>query len=205
MRGEEGGAPATTNGGSGAVSSGASGGGAGGGGSAGMPAIVKARDEFTTSAAGWQIRRDGGDLVATHFPTGGFPGGMISGVDDADHTWYFLAPAKYLGDASKLYGGVLSFDIKITPVTMPFTVTDVRMDTDGFWLAFNSPFDPGTSWTHYDVPLTEEHWTLNGINGPVASKAQFQQLLANITSLQIRGEFNTGEDTGMLDNVYFGQ
>jgi hypothetical protein len=171
-----------------------------------MPPIVKARDDFNSSAAGWKIRSDNPDRAATYSPTGGFSGGgMISGVDDADHTWYFLAPDKYLGNASDLYGGVLSFDLKVTEITKPFSVTDVRLDTEGFWLAYNSSPDPNTSWTHYDVPLSEQYWTINGLNGPVASEDQFRQALANLKGLQIRGEYNTGSDTGMLDNVYFGQ
>lgn len=215
--GEQGGAPATTKGGDGARNGGAGAGGSsgggggaggGGGGSGGTPpAIFKAQDDFNgNTAAGWQIRSDNPDRAATHSPTGGSPGGMISSVDDADHAWYFLAPAKYLGDASAMYGGVLKFDLKVTEIESAFVVSDVRLHTNGYWLAYDNLSDPNhTEWTRYEVPLSEQYWTVDGLAGPVATKAQFQQALKNLTGVLIRGEYNTGSDTGMLDNVYFGQ
>jgi alkaline phosphatase D len=167
--------------------------------------IVKASDDFTQSAEGWTISSTKPERPATFSPTGGHRGGMISAVDDADETWFFAAPAKYLGDVSNLYGGMLRFDLKVTELTNPFSYTDVQLASGSLSLVYDCSPDPSTLWTSYEVPLTEAGWKVDHItSGAPATKEQFQQVLANLTTLRIRGEYNGGEDTGMLDNVYLG-
>jgi len=166
--------------------------------------IVKAKDDFESSAAGWIMTDDKGDHAVTYSQTGGHPGGMVSAVDNADHTWFFTAPAKYTGDASKLYGGVLRFDLKVTEITDGFNWNDVMIYSGDVVIVYDCSPDPSTAWTSYEVPLVEGNWKIGSLQGLAASKEQLKQVLANITRLQIRGEYNTGSDTGMLDNVYFG-
>lgn len=189
----------------GALSDPSAGGGDGGGG-ADMPSqpIVKASDNFELSAEGWTIVSNKPEHLATHSNSGGHPGGMISAVDDADKTWYFGAPARYLGNAKDLYGGVLRFDLKVTELTDAFSYIDVQLASGNLSLVYDCSPDPSTAWTTYEVPFAETGWKVDNLAGAAATKEQFQQVLANITALRIRGEYNTGEDTGMLDNVYLG-
>jgi hypothetical protein len=42
---------------------------------------------------------------------------------------------------------------------------------------------------------------MNSLSGALATDQQIQQVLSSITSLRIRAEFQTGADTGHLDNV----
>jgi hypothetical protein len=42
---------------------------------------------------------------------------------------------------------------------------------------------------------------LNGLSGAVATDAQIQTVLGALSTLQIRCEYQTGADTGSLDNV----
>jgi Laminin B (Domain IV)/PEP-CTERM motif len=56
-------------------------------------------------------------------------------------------------------------------------------------------------WNHFDIPLTAAGWDVGGSGGPAATEAQMQAVLSNLTSLRIRGEFNTGPDLAFLDNV----
>jgi hypothetical protein len=203
------GGPAASGNGGGGASAGSGGASAGqnpGGGTGGTPPqpIVKASDNFQLAAEGWTIVSTKPERIATHSSTGGHSGGMISGVDDASETWYFGAPAKYLGNASNLYGGVLRFDLKVTEITESFSYIDVQLASANLSLAYDCSPDPSTAWTTFEVPLTEEGWTVETLGGQAATKVQFEQVLANITALRIRGEYSVGDDTGMLDNVYLG-
>ncbi len=44
-------------------------------------------------------------------------------------------------------------------------------------------------------------WKIGELNGTVPTESEFQSVLSNLTSLQIRGEYISGADTGDLDNV----
>ncbi len=74
----------------------------------------------------------------------------------------------------------------------------------GLTLVYDVPTNPTTSWKTYTVPLTVQGWHVTTFDGVAATQAQFTQVLSNLTRLRIRGEYNTGEDTGYLDNVYLG-
>jgi hypothetical protein len=42
---------------------------------------------------------------------------------------------------------------------------------------------------------------VSNLAGPVATDEQFSQVLSNLGALRIRAEYQTGADTGYLDNV----
>ena len=180
---------------------------AGAGGEAGASAEPKATDGFDASVDGWTITGDAqaSSVAPDYVGVGGNPDGMISAVDDvAGGVWYFTAPEKYLGDNSALYGMLLSFDLQVTPITTPFSSPDVELIGGGITLAFDCSFDPGQTWTSYEVPLSEAGWKVGSLSGADATEAELRSVLAATTSLRIRGEFNEGSDTGQLDNVAFG-
>jgi len=212
---DAGGAPIAAGGSGGAYAGGGGGGAAGGAagagnagqaGSAGGPAVgVKAFDDFVASAEGWSITGD--DMIKTvkYSSTGGRPNGSISATEGSTGTLFFTAPSKYLGDASAYYGGELRFDLK-ADATMGtfFAYADVELTSNQTTLAYDCTPDATTAWHTYLVPLSEAGWKVTTINGAAATAAQLKAVLANLTRLRIRGEFTNAQDTGYLDNVYFG-
>jgi hypothetical protein len=60
---------------------------------------------------------------------------------------------------------------------------------------------PDTTWTTFRVKFDETAtWLITGTE-QTASLEELQQVLANLQSIQIRGEYRRGNDTGCLDNV----
>jgi hypothetical protein len=59
------------------------------------------------------------------------------------------------------------------------------------------------AWTSYGVLLSDlSGWHVSTLVGPLATQAQIQATLANITDLSIRAEYQTGPDTDSLDSVF---
>lgn len=160
---------------------------------------------FDVDAEGWIAQELGGSTnTMTYHATGGNPGGYLNALDIQDgRTWYWIAPSKFLGNDSQAYGGALSFDLREHGTGAQYDDIDVRLTGGGLTIAFNTPNNPavGNTWTHYSVGLVETGWHLNDLNGAAVTQAQFQQVLASLTSLRIRGEYVNGDDNGDLDNV----
>ena len=188
----------------GSATGGSPNGGSPSGGGAGLDPI-KAFDDFLGSGADWTVTGD----VSTESPAlysggGGNPNGSIYWIDGGGGAWFFEAPAKYRGDDSAYYGGVLRFDLKVTAITSVYANSDVQLLSDTLTLVYDCTPDPTTTYTTYKVPLKETGWKVSSLSGAAATAAQFKQALTKVTRLRIRGEFNTGDDTGHLDNVYLG-
>lgn len=159
---------------------------------------------FDTGAEGWTV---GGDVAGPvqWFATGGNPGGHIRAVDAViGNVTYFQAPGAYLGDQSGAINTNLSFDLQQVISSSPnqFNDSDVVLVGGGLTLAFDTAMNPGIGgWSHYEVPLTASLWHVSNLAGPVATAEQFSQVLSNLGALRIRAEYQTGADTGYLDNV----
>lgn len=59
-------------------------------------------------------------------------------------------------------------------------------------------YPPGHEILYY-APATP--WKLNTTSGALATEAQIQTVLANLTNLNICGEFSTNTDTSYLSTV----
>jgi hypothetical protein len=141
--------------------------------------------------------------IPTWVATGGNPGGFIQNSTAQSHAnsvVYWGAPGKFLGDVSAAYGGSLSFDLFDTPATNQFNQEDLILTGGGKTVVFDTS-NPGPTWTHYSVGLTQVGWRLNNLSGAAASQADMLTVLGNLTSLYIRGEFQLGNDTRGIDNV----
>lgn len=153
----------------------------------------------------WTATGDAVSQVPTYHASGGNPGGFIEIVDQAiEQTWYWVAPPKYLGDRSEAYGTFLTFELKQSALDRPYEQVDVRISGGGGTLVkrFGSP--PGLDWTLYFLALdVTGGWVVEATNAP-ATQEQIQSTLDSLISLQIRGEYRIGADTGGLDNVAFG-
>jgi hypothetical protein len=175
-----------------------------------LRATPKEVSDFASGADGWIITGDAqNSSVKPGFSAdAGNPGGTISAKDNvAGGVWYFVAPSRYLGDNGEIVGKWLKFDLRVdaTPAK-PFSNIDVKLvGNGGVVLAYDTPNDPvGDRWTTYAVPLKAEGWKVGSLTGVAATEAQFEGVMHALTALWIRGEFNSGADTGYLDNVLWG-
>lgn len=185
------------------------------------PRGARSSSGFAADDDGWTIT---GDAQATsvkpdYSGTGGNPDGLIRAKDDVTGgVWYFQAPQKYLGTAGATYGRKLQFDLQTSNLEDPFDDYDVVLQGDGKTIVFDTPNNPGIdTWTSYSIPLDEDAgWrkidslSVEYVSAerfasfPPVTSEELRAVLGALTTFRIRGEFNTGEDTGALDNVRFG-
>ncbi len=178
------------------------------------------QDQFKEDANGWTIIGDaqGGYVAASYSPDGGVQDGYIYAVDDVvGGVWYFNAPSSYLGDKSDFYNATLSYSLfQNSKMEDQFLFEDIIFQSDSLTLfyMYDSQTDfPKDEWTNYSIKINENTpgWYIgtykNSYNGPIqphnpATKAEMEQVLSNLTFFMIRGEFEVGEDSGGMDNVF---
>ena len=157
--------------------------------------------DFTTSAQGWLVSGDTGSTEPVLQPSGGSRGGHISNVDEAlGETWYFSAPDSLLKQLASAENGTLSYSLKQSADIPSVLDDDVIVVGPAGRLSFRFGTSPGTGWTPFSVKLTAAagwRWNWNAR----ATQEQIRSVLANPTSLEIRGEYHTGPDEGALDTV----
>ena len=162
------------------------------------PTLV--RHDFTESAQGWRINGDTDADEPIFSPSGGHPGGCITGVDEAlGETWYFRAPAAVLRQLPAAANGTIGYSLKQSGAIISLIDDDVVIVGPAGRLSYRFRPAPGTDWTDFSVRLSElEGWTWNWNRR--ATQAQIESLLAAPTGLEIRGEYVTGADEASLDN-----
>lgn len=144
---------------------------------------------------------DTGAFGAEHHPSGGDPGGYVSHADEAlGETWYFRAPDSVLAVLAKAEGGTLSYRLRQSADVPGFVDDDIIIIGRAGRLSYRFRTTPGTGWTPFSVRLAAgPGWRFNW-NMP-ATQDQIRRVLADATSLEIRGEYYTGPDEGALDTV----
>jgi alkaline phosphatase D len=165
---------------------------------------ILASSTFDNDAEGWTTLNDARNFAWT--ASGGNPGGSIGAADmGTGETWYYVAPAKFLGDQSAAFGGTLSYEIRQAVTSSPFDNSDVLLVGGGLTLSYEFDTNPGTAWTPYAVDLVPSAgWRAGSRTGPEAEAADFQTVLADLDALYIRGEYRNGasSDNSRLDNVF---
>jgi Laminin B (Domain IV)/RTX calcium-binding nonapeptide repeat (4 copies) len=161
----------------------------------------KIKSTFDTDTEGWSFIADVKEF--NWVANGGNPGGYLESVDfTTGQVWYNVAPAKFLGNKAAYSGGTLQFDLKQSSTGSQFDADDVVITGGGVTIAFSTLANPGIDWTHYSVNLdTATDWRIGNAAGVVATQAQINAVLGDITAIHIRGEYIAGPDTGGLDNV----
>jgi len=146
-----------------------------------------------------------GPLTPTLSRTGGNPGGHIFSADPQglDGTFYFDAPARFLGDQSSSYGRALLYDVKSSGGGQEFTEADVVLvGRNGIVLVINTGISPATDWKTRAVLLHESAgWRIGGLSGTPPSKTQFMSVISDLSVLRIRGDLIFGTEITYLDNV----
>lgn len=170
----------------------------------GTYAAIAAQSDFSLNADDWVLIGDSIAANPIHFATGGNPDGFIRGTDQTvGGVWYWQAPAKFLGDKSLSFGETLSFDLRMRGSGPLFNSPDVSLSGGGLTLHLDlSPVPQDLAWTTYTVTLDQsDGWRVATLTGSIATEIDFRQVLGNVSSLRIRGEYITGPDNGDLDNV----
>lgn len=169
-----------------------------------------ASSTFEADNEGWTLSNNGPLTQPTLMREGGNPAGHLCGRDEGDgDVWYFVAPQKYLGNASSALGKRLTFDLKQQQIYSQVRGRDVVLNGGGLGVSWNIRFAPGLDWTPYSVRLDAvSGWKLDepSGNGPDATEDDLRIVLSDLRSVRIRGEFFDGlNDVACVDNVYLGR
>jgi gliding motility-associated-like protein len=163
---------------------------------------------FDTDGDGWTALDSNTGSTPAYQSTGGNTGGFIQVFDGVLGTaTFYVAPSKFLGNKSAYYGGTLRFDLQVS-VTPNSSTAGVRLIGSGLTLVklltpeFTLPAI-APEWSSYSFKLDESvAWRVTSTTGPLATAAQIQTVLGNLTELAINGEYSTVDaDGGGLDNV----
>jgi len=167
---------------------------------------------FSSTDEGWKVfdAQTGMSSTPSYNSIGGNPGGNISYSTMAGYTSiYFQAPTKFLGNQSLAYNQTFSFDIYVSSAGADNTNNDVVFvnSSMGVTLVYQLPAKPvNNKWNTYSITMNESfaNWHVSSYVGSAPTKTQMKQLLLNISSVQIRLKYLTGNTfsyTGQLDNV----
>lgn len=134
-----------------------------------------------------------------------FAGDHIS-FSDPDNEWsYFSAPGKFLGDQSAAFGGWLQFDSRLVsaPGGSLANEAEVVLKGAGLTLAYDAVAALPNTWTSFSINLASGNWRIGDtFSGGIATDANLQSVLGNLTALWINGEYITPVvETIALDNV----
>ncbi len=159
----------------------------------------------------WTVAGNGDGAARPSFQaTGGNGGnGNVCATDAlAGDIFYFVAPPKFLGNTSSVYGTRLTFDLKTSSQFMLLKGRDVVLNGGGLALIQNFKDVPGRDWSPRSFTLDDKSgWLVDSSTstGEPATEEQVRTVLRNLTAIRLRGEFVDGPgDTTCLDNVYFG-
>ncbi|GHM99829.1 hypothetical protein WSM22_13190 [Cytophagales bacterium WSM2-2] len=166
--------------------------------------------DFATSADGW-VYLDGGtgsNASPTYSTSGGNPTGNISFTQASGALgFYWIAPAKFLGNLSSSYNKNLSFDLKVSTAGTDNSIGDIIVTSAsaGITLYYQLPAKPAAgAWSPYTVQLNESQWHNGCVACSAPTQVQMKQTLQNVSKIQIRAKYvgaSAGPYTSQLDNV----
>jgi hypothetical protein len=170
-----------------------------------MAELAHPSSDFASGSEGWFLTGDPTTRIPEWRPNEGNPPPCILAIDaQQGRGVQFHAPHRFLGDQSSAYGCVLAFDLRQETDREQYENWDVILTGANTVLLGEAGANPGLVWTSYRMRLTETgDWHLPN-NGPPVTREQFLAVLADLDSLEIRGEFSSRRDRVRLDNVSLG-
>ncbi|HZZ41778.1 MAG TPA: laminin B domain-containing protein, partial [Tepidisphaeraceae bacterium] len=168
---------------------------------------------FDTGGEGWGVVTYGAtDYTGTPtgygampwISSGGNPGGYVRQTDPDGGDTFTIAPASFLGNAVRAYGTTLTYDLFDTGGNEYNAAAAVVLRGAGLTVCYTPATLPSTvagTFTHFEIPLTETGWAMNGYGGAAVTAGQMQAVLGSLTMVGIRLEYHTGPDDSGLDNV----
>jgi hypothetical protein len=164
------------------------------------PRVVQ--DNFDSGDDGWRAASTSLQVAPKCLTYGGQSGGYICADDAAaGNNWYWMAPAAFLGNRSANYDGTLRFALRQSSVGNPILTDSVMLCGAGLTLVLALPQAPGTTWTPFVLHLNETSGWTNALTRRAATQAELVSVLATLTNLCIRGDYQVGSITTGLDNV----
>ena len=161
--------------------------------------------EFDNGPEGWTATGDTQTGSVAWQATGGNPGGHVVADDSvAGGVWYWNASEDFLGDKSGFLDETLEYDLNVSSTDSQFNAKDVILEGGGTTLEYDhgdQSTHPGTDWTEYEVVLNASDDGWENETGDTPTRSEFDSVLSSLSSLEIRGEYKSGPDTGRLDNV----
>jgi Laminin B (Domain IV)/PEP-CTERM motif len=169
-------------------------------------AAVLASSNFNHSSEGWKIAEyNAGNWIFVnpmHIPRIFGNGGYLIEPDRKFGTWFWDAPAQFLGNMSAAYGGILAFDLKQWQTSFQRKETsDLLLMGGGYKLSLDTAYHPGTNWTPYNILLHESFGWKNLATGLTATRNEMLAVLSSLTALRINGDYGKGLDISSIDNV----
>ena len=167
---------------------------------------------FDTGSEGWDIIDvvgvgDYGTVLGTYSAdwsaVGGNPDGHVSFFDPSNGSFFFRAPAAYLGNQSAAIGQTLSFDLFTTDNTFSTDSVVVLVGGAPPRIIVAPIAQPAVGvWQSYTTSLDSAGFRLNNAAGPAVSPGDFASVLGNLQGVYLPGEFAVGQvETTRLDNV----
>lgn len=134
-------------------------------------------------------------------PNGGFITLVALGGDG--HTLYFSAPNKYTGNRANAYGGSLMVQLRQNATSQFSNAPFVILTSKRTFLYYYLDRQPGNRWETIEVPLKEGAGWVNPAKGEraPATKADFDGVLASLSSLMVKAEYSFGEDRADIAEV----
>ena len=161
-------------------------------------AVPIAVSTFDTGDEGWLVVSTLGHSGSPDWSaTGGNPGGYIYDTDMDGGWWGFLAPSKFLGDASDAFGNTLTFDFSGS-IIQHETAAVVFADTAGMGIiTYVDLPDYAGQIAHREVVLNNSQtWYvydfINDIQYGVANNGQILAALSDLGYLLLGAEFADG-------------
>ena len=130
--------------------------------------------------------------------------GSIYHVDTPENSFYFSAPDKFLGDVSWSYGSLLSYELRSGTGPTGDTYSEAELILTGAnqkVLVAHTYAHPIERWQTNYAFIHEIFWNKDNFDGPNPTATELLEVLSNVQSLCIRGEYYVGYDSVYLDNV----
>lgn len=157
---------------------------------------VVASSYFSNGAGGWTIT---GDAEKFEAKSGHI---QASDLGKGDY-WYFVAPKKFLGDKTSVYGGLLTFELNQLKGGSSTFHDQIVVLSDGTTRLTHRPSQsrPAVGWTRFRVGLDENAGWRNATKDAPATKEDLIRVLKNLDSLYINCEHSSDRDVGGLKDV----
>lgn len=163
---------------------------------------------FDTDADGWMVISNGTSGI--QYSASGHPGGCVRYTDDFAGPARFEAPAKFLGDRSAYYGGLIRWDAFSETSGSWFSdpVILIGGKITNLWLFYTPPDLGGLSWTTRRVPLVAcggwlvgpPHSAIGNTNTP-ATESQLRDVLSGLEHMRLPTDYVDGTDSARIDNI----
>lgn len=180
-----------------------------------IPALAApVTSDFEVDAEGWQVvdligvgsygpGSELGTYPVTWHAAAGDPGAFIDAPDPTLNTYFFEAPAKFLGDQASAIGGALDFSLQTTHNNYSDDRVVVLIGNGGQTIVSQiAQPDVLNTWLSYSVALNGAAFRYGNLSGGVVTDSDFANVLTNLENLRIPAEYGTPvvETTG-LDSV----